>query len=109
MSSRTFPSILPRQSPRPSILLSINAEADTNEPDFFIYSSRLRQTILAALRAPSLETPPEEVRKSPKHAGGRRPSPGLRTVPHRDMSDEGGGQVDGEACVSPLLQPRRQG
>src|SRR5262249_13118943 len=58
-------------------------------------------------RRRSLNAAPEEIREPPEHAGGRRPAPRLRAVANREVGDERRGEVDGEAGVGPLLEPRR--
>src|SRR2546427_9397638 len=45
--------------------------------------------------------------RTPRAAGGRRPAPRLRAIAHREVGDERRGEVDGEAGVGPLLEPRR--
>ena len=50
---------------------------------------------------------PEEVRQSPEHAGDRRRGHRVRAIAHREMGDERRDEVDGEAGVGPLLEPRR--
>src|SRR5207253_621375 len=54
-----------------------------------------------------LESAPEEVREPPEHAGGRRKAPRFRAIAHREVGDQRRGDVDGEAGVGPLLEPRR--
>src|SRR6267142_6330389 len=58
-------------------------------------------------RRRALQAAPEEVREPPEHAGGNRPAPRLRAIAHREVGDERRGEVDGEAGIGPLLQPRR--
>src|SRR5216683_3176446 len=57
--------------------------------------------------AGGLQAAPEEVREPPEHAGGRRPAPRLRAIAHREVGDQRRAEVDGEAGVGPLLEPRR--
>src|SRR5438093_8640986 len=58
-------------------------------------------------RRRGLQAAPEEVREPPEHAGGRRPAPRLRAIAHREVGDERRAEVDGEAGIGPLLEPRR--
>src|ERR1700736_5933841 len=103
MMARTFASILPRQSLSSLIRASIKVEADSAGMAFFMYGSNLAQV------AGGLQAAPGDVGERPRSAGGRPPAPGIRTVAYREMGDEGGGEVDGEAGVGPFLQPRRPG
>src|SRR5262249_26665594 len=117
--SRTLASVFPRESPSSLILSSINAEADSTGTCLFMYTSdflliyvksRLTRNVAAArsgARRRGLHAAPEEVRKPPQHAGGRGPAPGLRGIAQREVGDERRGEGDGEACVRPLLEPRR--
>src|SRR5689334_395764 len=61
-----------------------------------------------ALAGGGLQAAPEEIRKAPEHAGSRRPAPRLRAIAHREVSDQRGGKIDGEAGVGPLLEPCRR-
>ena len=54
-----------------------------------------------------MQAAPEEVREPPEHAGDLRPAPRFRAIAHRDVGDNRRGEVDGEAGVGPLLEPRR--
>ena len=49
----------------------------------------------------------EEVRKTPEHSRGRRPAPRRRAIAHREVRDQRRAEVDGEAGVGPLCEPRR--
>src|SRR5262245_12933535 len=51
-----------------------------------------------------LQAPPEEVRQCPQPAAARGPTPGLRAVAHRQVSDQRQAEVEREAGVSPLLE-----
>src|SRR4030095_15682472 len=53
-----------------------------------------------------LQAAPEEVREPPEHAGARRSAPRLRAIAHREVGDERRGEVDANAGVGPLLEPR---
>src|SRR5215831_1859193 len=114
---RTFASVFPRQSPSSLIFSSINAEADSTPMGLFMYRSNSRTYFSCAQRRskqPAVrsgarrgEAAPEEVGEPPEHAGGRRPAPRLRAIAQREVRDERRGEVDGEAGVGPLLEPRR--
>src|ERR1041384_4654089 len=81
---RTRASIFPRQSPSSLIRSSINAEAFSTVTGLFMYSSN---SCMARRRG----------------VGRQRPV----SIAHRNVSDESRGEVDGEAGVNPLLEPRR--
>src|SRR5260370_31464534 len=77
----------------------------------FSWTAPTLAPILAALRVTctlrgSLAAP-EEVREPPEHTGGRRWEPRRRAIAHRNVGDQRRGEVDGEAGVDPLLEPRR--
>src|SRR6185369_393788 len=109
MSLRILPRVFPRQPPRSATLFEMSAEADGVVFDF---------SMASILDAPGqcgsgeahgagglrcgLQAAPEEVRERPEHAGAGRPGPRLRAVTHREVGDDRGGEIEGEAGVGPL-------
>src|SRR5262249_3184057 len=104
MISRTYASVLPRQSPSSLIFSSMNAEADSTGTGLFMFTSNSR----SGARRRGLQAAPEEVREPPEHAGGRREAPRLPAIAHREGGDERRGEGDGEAGVGPLPGARRR-
>src|SRR5580704_3984730 len=101
MSLRILLRVSPRQSPSSAILFEMSSDADWPwlAPDLFMLSSYPLAGVACTRR--------QEIREPPEHAGGRRPAPRLRAVPHREVGDERRAEGDGEAGVGPLLEPRR--
>src|SRR5262249_61385810 len=52
-------------------------------------------------------TAPKKIREAPENAGGGGIAPRLRAIADREVGDERRADVDGEAGVGPLLEPRR--
>ena len=81
------------------------AEGRTPAPDVSRPLSLAGQAIAhVGCRLPAA---PKHVRQGPENGGGRRPTPRRRAIAHRDVSDEGRAENDGEAGVDPLLESRR--
>ena len=52
-------------------------------------------------------SPIEWINKGTEHSGARGPAPTVSAIAHRQVGDERRAEVDGEAGVGPLLEPRR--
>ena len=62
---------------------------------------------MSGARLRGLQAAPEEVGEPPEHAGDRRRRQRLRDIVYREVGDDRRDEVDGEAGVGLLLEPRR--
>ena len=99
MISRTFASVLPRQSPSSLIFASISAEADSAS-GFFHGLIQISHLIFAALGVcwKKHEEGPGTLVSRRDHRRG--------WIADREVGDERGDECDGEAGVGPLLEAR---